>query len=64
MYLHDFRSAFRVRLRSLGIVRGVDAFVAVFTSDSNISSSPSVKPSSFGLILGERMTSGRRRLHV
>lgn len=44
--LHDFRSAWRVRFRSLCIGRGVAVLVAVFTSDSSISSSPSVKLSS------------------
>lgn len=64
VYLHDLRSAFLVRLRSLGVVRGVDAFVAVFTSDSKISSSPSVNPSSLIFNAGDRSVSGRRRLHV
>lgn len=57
--LHDLRSAFRVRFRSRGAVLGVE--VAVLTSDSNISSSPSVKVSSYSLSAGERCTSGRRR---
>lgn len=60
--LHDFRSAFRVRLRSRGVARGVD--VAVFTNDSNISSSPSVKMSSVILSAGDLGISGRRRLNA
>lgn len=58
--LHDFRSALRVRFLS----RGVAALVAVLTSDSKISSSPSVKPSSLIFNAGDRNISGRLRLHV
>lgn len=59
--LHDFLSALRVRFRSRGAVLGVE--VAVFTNDSNISSSPSVNVSSDIFNAGERCTSGRLRLN-
>lgn len=59
--LHDFLSAFRVRFLSRCTGRGVAVLVAVLTSDSRISSSPSVKLSSRCVILGERITSGRLR---
>lgn len=61
---HDLRSAWRVRLRSRGVGRGPGPFMAVFTNDSMISSSPSVKFSSFCLITGDRSPSARRRRHV
>lgn len=64
--LHDFRSACRVRFRSRGAGRDPGAFVAVLTSDSKISSSPSVKFSSVCLRpnAGDRILSARRRRHV
>lgn len=57
-YLHDFLSACLVRLRSLGVGLGPAAFVAVFTSDSRISSSPSVKFSSVCRSNGDRILLG------
>lgn len=58
IYSHDFLSALRTRFLSLGAVR--EDRVAVFTRDSIISSSPSVK-SSIDLISWD---SPRRLLHV
>lgn len=63
-YVHDFRSACLVRFRSRGAGLAPDALVAVFTNDSKISSSPSVKFSSlFRTCIpeaGDRMLSARR----
>lgn len=61
-YLHDFRSALRVRFRSRGVVLGVE--VAVLTNDSNISSSPSVKLSSVIFSAGDLGISARLRLNT
>lgn len=62
--LHDFLSAFRVLFLSRCTGRGVAVFVTVFTSESNISSSASLKLSSRAGTLGDRCDSGRRRLNV
>lgn len=62
--LQDFRSACRVRFRSRGVDLVPGAFVAVFTSDSRISSSPSVNCSSLLIVLGEWRFSGRRLRQV
>lgn len=42
-HLQDLRSACLVLLRSRGVVLVVGVFVAVFTKDSNSSSTPSAK---------------------
>jgi len=62
--LHDLRSAWRVRFRSLGVVRVPGALVAVLTRDSSISSSPSVNCSSLWRVIGERSCSARRLRQV